>query len=312
MPDYIEGERAMRVITRIGIGLGGLVALLLLTLGVMYVVVQLRINRTITGVGEPVAVSADAATIAEGRRLVVARGCVDCHGANLGGEVFIDDPMLGRVSATNLTTGAGGIGAVYTAADFERAIRHGVGADGKPLLIMPSHEYYPMSDADVGAIIAYFQNGVAPVDNQLPSSGLGPLGVVLGTLGAIELTPASKIDESAGRDTPPPGATVEYGRYLSVGCTGCHGGNFAGGISPVPGMPLSANLTPDAATGIGGWSEADFIRAMREGVRPDGSAIDPAMPWQNLREMNDTELKALFRYLHSLEPLPEGAPAASK
>lgn len=302
----------MRAIKWIGIGLGGLVGLLLLALAAMFVVVQLKINRTITGVGDPIAISADAATIAEGRRLVVARGCVDCHGDNLGGTVFIDDPMVGRVSATNLTGGAGGVGGRYTADDLERAIRHGVGVDGKPLLIMPSHEYYPMSDADVGAIIAFLQGGLAPVDNQLPDSRLGPLGVVLGTLGAIELTPASLIDESAGREAPAPGATIAYGRYLAVGCTGCHGGTLAGGISPVPGMPPSANLTPDAASGIGAWSEADFIRAMREGVRPDGSAIDPAMPWKNLGKMNDTELQALFRYLHSLDPLPEGAQAVAE
>jgi mono/diheme cytochrome c family protein len=302
----------MRAIKWIGIGIGGLGALLLLTLGVMFVVVQLKINRSITGVGEPVTVRADAATIAEGRRLVVARGCVDCHGDNLGGAVFINDPLLGRVAAANLTAGAGGVGASYTADDFERAIRHGVGADGKPLLIMPSHEYYPMSDAEVGAIIAFLQGGLEPVDNPLPDSGLGPLGVVLGTLGAIELTPASLIDESAGRESPAPGPTIEYGRYLAVGCTGCHGGTLAGGVSPVPGMPPSANLTPDQASGIGAWSEADFIRAMREGVRPDGSAIDPAMPWRNLGKMNDTELQALFRYLHSLDPLPEGAQALAE
>lgn len=298
----------MRVIKWIGIGVGGLVALLLLALGAMYVVVQLRVNRTITGVGEPVAISADAATIAEGRRLVVARGCADCHGDNMAGTLFIDDPLLGRVPAPNLTAGAGGVGGGYTADDFERAIRHGVGADGKPLLIMPSHEYYPMSDADVGAIIAFLQHGLQPVDNELPAASIGPLGAVLGTLGAIELTPASLIDEGAGRASPAPGASIEYGRYLAVGCTGCHGGNLAGGISPVPGMPPSANLTPDAATGIGAWGEADFIRAMREGVRPDGSAIDPAMPWKNLGKMTDTELQALFRYLHSLDALPEGAP----
>ena len=302
----------MRAIKWIGIGLGGLVGLLALTLAAMFVVVQLKINRTITGVGDPIAISADAATIAEGRRLVVARGCVDCHGDNLGGTVFIDDPMVGRVAASNLTGGAGGVGGRYTADDLERAIRHGVGADGRPLLIMPSHEYYPMSDADAGAIIAYLQGGLEPVDNQLPESRLGPLGVVLGTLGAIELTPASLIDESAGRESPAPGATIAYGRYLAVGCTGCHGGTLAGGVSPVPGMPPSANLTPDAASGIGAWSEADFIRAMREGVRPDGSAIDPAMPWKNLGKMNDTELQALFRYLHSLDPLPEGAQAVAE
>lgn len=287
-----------------GIALGALVALLALALVAVYAITELRLNRTITGVGEPVVVTADPALIAEGQRLVVARGCADCHGQQMEGGVVIDDPLLGRVAAPNLTAGAGGVGATYDEADFERAIRHGVAEDGRPLLIMPSHEYYPLSDYDVSAIIAYLRVA-PPVDKSLPTSSVGPLGRVLGLAGAIPLTPVDLIDEGKGRASPAPGDTVEFGQYLGAGCTGCHGQTYVGGVSPVPGMLPPANLTPHPTDGIGAWSEADFIRAMREGVRPDGSAIDPTMPWQNLGKMTDTELKAMYKFLQSLPPLPD-------
>ena len=83
----------------------------------------------------------DADAIAYGERLMKARGCVDCHGQNLGGRVFLESPTAGRLVATNLTAGRNGIGSYYTVADYVRAIRHGVGPDGKPLLFMPAHEY---------------------------------------------------------------------------------------------------------------------------------------------------------------------------
>lgn len=293
-----------RVLRWAGIGVGALAGLLLLALGAVYVITEMRFNRTFTGVGDPVTVSADPALALEGGRLVVARGCADCHGQDMAGSVFVDDPLLGLLSASNLTAGQGGVGALYDDAAFERAIRHGVGHDGRPLLIMPSHEYYPLSDADVSAIIAYLRSA-PPVDNVLPGSSVGPLGRILGVAGAIQLTPVDAIDESRGRASPVPGESVEFGQYLGGTCMGCHGQDFAGGPSPVPGGLPVANLTPHEADGIGAWSEEQFIRALREGVRPDGTAIAPDMPWENLGKMSDTELKALYKFLRTLPPLPD-------
>ena len=71
-------------------------------------------------------------------------------------------------------------------------------------------------------------------------------------------------------------------------------------------MPHAANLTTDMATGLGRWSKADFYRAIREGRKPDGSALNPFMPWQTLRQLNDTELDALWVYLRTLPQRPQG------
>ena len=66
--------------------------------------------------------------------------------------------MLAILSASNLTKGQGGVGASYTDADFVRALRHGVRPDGKSFLIMPANLYAHLSDADVGALIAYIRS----------------------------------------------------------------------------------------------------------------------------------------------------------
>ena len=73
-----------------------------------------------------------------------------------------------------------------------------------------------------------------------------------------------------------------------------------------PEAPPPANLTPHAS-GLAGWSEADFVKAMRSGERPDGRVLNPFMPWPTFARMTDDELAALWRYLSTLPPLPKGS-----
>jgi mono/diheme cytochrome c family protein len=300
----------MKVLRWIGIVLGGLVGLLLIAAVALYTIGSGRINKTYTIAAETIAVPTDQAGIERGQHLVVAiNKCVDCHGENLGGTVFLDvaAPPLFRAVAPNLTRGQGVVGGQLSDADFARAIRHGVGPDGRPLVVMPSEDYMSMSDADVGAVIGYIRS-LPPVDSQLPTTEIRPLGRIL--LGAGQLPPfaAETIDHAAPRESAPPaGVTPEYGRYLAMtgGCTGCHGMGLSGGA--IPGMPPDAphprNITP---TGIGSWSDEDFFHALREGKRPDGSEIDPFMPWQATRLMSDDEIRALLAYLRTVPPRPDG------
>jgi mono/diheme cytochrome c family protein len=288
----------------------GLLALLgLVALGSagIYVVSELRLRRSFTVEAAPISVPQGAAAIEEGRRLFVTRGCADCHGPTLAGQVVIDNPLLGTISASNLTTGRGGVGGQYTSATWARAIRHGIGPNGRPLLVMPSQEFVGMSDADIGAIIAFLASA-PPQDHERAPTSISLLARGLYLAGQAQLVPADLIDHTARPDAPAAAVSVEYGRYLAASCMGCHGPGFSGGPVPgaAPGRPLAANLTPDAQSGIGAWSEADFIRALREGVRPDGSAISDAMPWKNFGRMNDTELKALYRFLRQVPARPHG------
>ena len=98
----------------IGIGLGSLLGLVIIAGLALFLLGRSRLNRTYTLETQMVTIPADEAALARGQHLVTAVvGCVDCHGPNLGGEVFIDAPPIGRVVASNLTTGAGGIGSQY-------------------------------------------------------------------------------------------------------------------------------------------------------------------------------------------------------
>lgn len=282
-------------------GLVGLVALLLVALIGVYFISEQRVNRSYQVQAPAIPIPTDAEAIAEGQRLFTVRGCLDCHKENGAGGILIDDPLLGRVSAANLTAGQGGVGGIYKDVDWVRAIRHGVGPDGKPLLIMPSQEFNGINDTDTGAIIAYLKS-LPPVDTEMPVDKLGPLGRILLVANAIPIIPAEVIDHTVRPAAIEPDVTVEYGEYLGQTCKGCHGLTLSGG--PIPGVPAEppypANLTPHEATGLGSWTEADFIRALREGERPDGSAIDPQMPWKAFGQMTDTELKALWLYLQSV------------
>jgi mono/diheme cytochrome c family protein len=248
-------------------------------------------------------VPADSATLERGRYLATTRGCRDCHGENLGGRVLVDDPAVGRLTVPNLTPG--GRGAQLTDEDMERAIRHGVRRDGTSLLIMPSNEFAGMSDEDVAAIIAYLRSVPAVTDVQ-PAPAPGPVLRALHVAGQLELRPAARIDHRAPHvASVPMEPTAAYGKYLAVGCTGCHGDGFSGGKMPgaPPDWKPAANITP---TGIGHYSEADFIRLMRTGIRPGGVPVDTLMPWKMLREMNDTEIVALYRYLRTVPPRAYG------
>jgi len=108
------------------------------------------------------------------------------------------------------------------------------------------------------------------VDNELPSTRLGPLGRVI-TLLEPELIPARIIDHDASRPPEPvPGVTVERGEYMTFICTICHGDSLSGGSVPgdEPDAPPAPNLTPSGE--LKAWSEEGFINTMRTGVTPFG------------------------------------------
>ncbi|MEO8809314.1 MAG: c-type cytochrome [Rhodanobacter sp.] len=250
----------------------------------------------------------DAVSIANGRHLAVTRGCTDCHGQDMGGTVVMSAPLIGQMAAPNLTRGKDGVVSAFTVVDWERAIRHGVGPDGHGLLLMPSDEMSGLTDGDTADLIAWLRR-LPPVERASGRAFVGPVGRVLLAFGKFPLIAADRIDQHAAhvaRITP--AANASYGRYLVQGCSGCHGPHLSGGAIPgmPPQAPKAANLTPDPLTGLGHWSKADFYRALRQGRRPDGSMLDPFMPWQSIRMASDTELDALWAYLRTVPARPAG------
>ena len=290
----------------IGKVLGGLLLVVIMVLSGIFVFSTQTLNKSIEYTDSSPPTSRDSASLAKGRHLSRAISkCVDCHGANLGGQVLIDGMPFARVVAPNLTTGRGGIGNDRSDDDFLRAIRHGIGVGGRALALMPSRNYWHMGDDDVGALIGYLRS-VPAVDNELPATTFGLVGRTLLLKGDLnDMFEAKSMDHAARRPAPPPAdTTVEYGHYLAEigGCTGCHGPGLSGGAIPgaPPEMKPAANITPEA---IGSWTEADFFKALREGVRPNGTPIDTnSMPVPMTREMTDIETKAIFLYLKTVPP----------
>ena len=141
--------------------------------------------------------------------------------------------------------------------------------------------------------------------------------VVLGAalLAFIAAKPAQK---SAGA------GKVKRGEYLAVvtGCGDCHtpgtlfgqpdfarafSGSELGWQGPW-GTSFARNLTPDPETGIGKWTDAQVVTAIRTGVRPDKRVLNPPMPWQDFSHLSDDDVSALVAYLRSLPPVKHTVP----
>ena len=293
-----------------GLITGGLLGVTLVLLVVMFLIGSRKINRTYDIEIASVVVPTDAASIAQGKHYVEALGaCQVCHGQDLGGPNidecgdmpclgFSNDLLFGKVFPKNLTSGLGGIGGVFTDEDYVRAVRHGISQDNKALVMMPSDNYNRISDEDLGNMIAYLKT-LPPVDNEQAEVGLAPVGRIL-TAFLGGLLPASQIDHEAARPpSPEAGVTVEYGRYLAGVCSVCHGDSLSGGEVPSGDRVSAPDITQDGAPGS--WTDEQFLVALRIGMTPDGTLLDPRfMPWNRFNAMTDDELGAIWLYLQTL------------
>jgi mono/diheme cytochrome c family protein len=289
----------------IGIGFGVLVGLLIVAMLGLYGMGQARLNKKYDVPVQLVEIPTDEESLAEGKRIFQYRGCEACHGEDLQGLVYLDNPAIGQVITPNLTSGQGGIGAQRTDEDLIRAIKHGVRYDGTPLLFMPSTEFYFLSDADLGKVLAYIRS-MPPVDHEVPRSKLSATGfIVMNIAKSITFLPAELIPhDQTPPPAPEPGVTAEYGEYLSLSCRVCHGPTYSGGkITGFPDeWPAAPNLTSGAGSRLTGWGEEGFITIMRTGEN-HGRKINPSyMPWKSYRHMSEDELRAVYTYLMSLPP----------
>jgi len=300
-----------KILKWIGIVVGSLVGLLVLAFVTLYIIGSANWNRIRWNYDVPVEtipIPTDQNSIARGEHIATIRMCRYCHTETLSGD-FDTVPGLITLSFPNLTAGAGGVGATNTDNDWVRAIRHGVGHDGRGLLLMPVRVFYYLSDEDLGALIAYLKS-LPPVDNELPGTNPLPVGRVMLALGQLPpeatVPDVTVIDHYGPRPVAPkPGVTVEYGKYLASTCTLCHGSNLNGQTISEGGPDyLAPNLTPGGEVAF--WSEADFIATLRTGVTPSGHPLKDIMPWKYFGQMTDEELSAVWMYLQSLPALEQG------
>jgi mono/diheme cytochrome c family protein len=223
----------------------------------------------------------------------------------MGGQVYFEVPGMISIPTPNLTSGAGGAGASYTEEDWVRAVRHGIGRDGRALFIMPTKAYHYLSDEDLGALVAYV-NSLPQVDNNLPERRVDLMGRLMMGAGIFPPFAADEIEHNGPPPAAPePGVTSDYGQYLSHTCTECHGASLNGAPFGPPGQEVpTPNLTPGGE--LSAWSEEGFINTMRTGITPFGRNLNEEMPWKNYGQMTDAELKALWMYLQSLPALAQG------
>jgi len=292
------------------IGLAGLIAALTVAILVME-------RRTYDTALPDLHASSDPALIARGKYLVRgAAHCVDCHGdqdqrgeVDDGREVALSGGFefklpVGIIRSANITSDRQtGVGALSDG-QLARALRHGVGSNGRALL--PFMPFADLSDEDLTAIISYLRTQ-PPVRHEVTRHSLNPLGhAVL----AFVIKPKGPTAPVPARVAAAP--TAEYGRYLVhnvANCSGCHtkidmrtgekiGPTLAGGAKLGHGAKfVTPNLTPDPRTGrITHWTEDVFVARFRMGQGAQGSP----MPWRAFGRINDDDLRAIYRYLRTV------------
>lgn len=259
-----------------------------------------KMERSVQVQVPAVQMRSDAQAAERGKYLYASRGCVDCHGATGGGHMFIDADGL-RVRGPNISPSPQSAVAAYKPEDWVRAIRHGVHPSGRPLMVMPSEDYNRLTDEDLASLVAYLkamppaEGGPGIVDLPVPVRVLYGVGYIKDA--------AAKIDHALPPSRPVPEAvSVEHGKYVANMCIGCHGAQLAGGRIPggPPDWPPASRLAPGEGSVMPRYAQAEAMLALfRTGKRPDGSAVK-VMPFDSLRHVSETDVRALHLYLTSL------------
>jgi cytochrome c553 len=250
-------------------------------------------------------------------------GCFDCHsehdtslpgeppreGTKGGGRVFFPEgtDFPGRLVASNISsdleTGAG----KWTDDMLGRAIREGIGHDGRALFpLMPYSNYRAIPDEDLASVIVYLRS-IPPVKNALPKSEIT---FPLSRLYLSAPQPVTTVVTAPDLSNP-----VTHGQFVArmASCSNCHtveergapkkGLEFAGGfvLGPPEDSVASVNITPDPS-GISYYDEALFLEVMRTG-QVKARKLHAIMPWAYYRGMSDDDLKAMWAYLKTLPPV---------
>jgi len=248
--------------------------------------------------------------------------CADCHSPHdwtkhdspipdgmegAGEDMSILKGLPGRIVAPNLTPDAETGSGAWSDDALARAIREGIGHDGRTLFpLMPYENYRHMPDEDLASVIVYLRS-LPPVRNPLPKTE-----VIFPVKYLIQSVPQPITDPVPAPDVSDP---VKRGAFLVTiaGCKDCHTPMDKG--APLPNMDLAggqifegpwgrvatSNLTTDPS-GIPYYDEALFLQAMRTGyVR--ARLLNQIMPWRNYSGLTDDDLKAIFAYLKTVKPV---------
>ncbi|WP_299598264.1 cytochrome c [uncultured Microbulbifer sp.] len=270
--------------------------------------------------------------IEKGRYLAVLGDCKACHTAP-GGSVFAGGrPMpihkLGTIYTSNITpdihTGIG----TWQLEEFERALRHGIGKDGRNLYpAMPYDAYAKITDEDIRALYAYFLFGVAPVHQATPENKIRR---ALSARWPLKVWNYLFVPDEPFEADPEQSAAWNRGAYLVQGlahCGECHSPRglafqdkaydqtekgFLGG-GPILDGWQAYNITPDPDSGIGLWSEEQLTQYLTTGhvnrLAQAGGPMAEVIE-NSLSQMKDSDVAAMVTYLRTIPPVkgPDRAP----
>jgi mono/diheme cytochrome c family protein len=248
-------------------------------------------------------------------------GCVDCHSEHDpngpdhlvlatmqgSGEVMPFTDLPGLVVAPNLTSDAQTGAATWSDDQLARAIREGIGHDGRALFpMMPYEHYRKMSDEDLASVVVYIRS-LPPIHHELPKTEIVfPVKYLIRSAPQPVTVPVSAPDHSN---------QSQWGGYLvnMAGCYDCHtpmdhgqpiaGLEYAGGQvfqGSWNGTVASANITPDAS-GIGYYDETLFLQVLRTGY-VKARKLNALMPIDQYKGLSDEDLKAMFAFLRTVKP----------
>ena len=267
---------------------GALILLLLIAAAAVWLLAGQKLSAHGTLKPEHLA-APTAAELADAPRQLHVLRCLGCHDKGLRGDLFFDAPNVARIYAPNLTV----VAANATDQQLARAIRQGVGTDGRPLVIMPSATFGRLDDGEVAALIAAMR--AEPRGGQAtppPQVGiLGRLGLVTGK---FHTTP-EQVADYANKLPLDLGPQNAHGRHMAASnCAECHGPDLSGG-------EVEPGLNAPDLTIAGAYDLAGFKTLMRTGVPAGGRKLKVMgdVARDNLSYMTDAEISEVYAYLQA-------------
>jgi cytochrome c553 len=232
-----------------------------------------------------------------GERLARVLGCTGCHGDDLTGYEWFEDPRIAVLYTSNLTRAV----PLYSGIALERALRSGVRHDGSALWGMPSELFRHLSEADMTALIAWLRT-LRPAGIAHPRMVLGPIGRRQVAQGEIKSTP-QYVREDGDRWPARLDGRHEWARYMTrATCAECHGIDLAGPAEPEPGP----GAPPDLAI-VGAYSRDQFRHLLRTGVPPSGRDLRLMSQVSRGRfaHLTEREVDAIYDYLVARASRPQ-------
>lgn len=267
--------------------LGGLAGVAVVAWGVIWGWSEAIVARSYSVTAESVRAATSRDQVIVGKRLAAVFGCPGCHGPDLQGRLFIDEPNVARVHAPNLTLAA----QRFNDGQLAQSIRQGVRPDGRALFGMPSEMYVHLRDDELAAVLGFLRS--LPVgDATTPPIEWRILGRV--ALVAGELKPAPAAVAEARINRPPDAAQHAKGRHTALtACSECHGPDLGG----LPG-PFGSPGTPDLAIAAA-YDVDTFRRLMRSGnARGDRQVgLMSEVARDRFSQLTEDEVDTLHAYL---------------